>query len=66
MIFVIWYIITTSIAVILVGITAKVRGDFPSDLAGRLKVSAVVLVPAINLAYGIVAFLFYRKPQGFA
>lgn len=64
MIFVLWYIITTAISVILIGITAKVRGDFPVDAKSRWKISALVMIPVINLAYGLVAFLFYRKPCG--
>jgi hypothetical protein len=65
MIFAAWYAVTTVIALILIGMTAKTRGDFPKDKKGRLKVLAVALTPCLNLTYAIVIFLFHREPQGF-
>lgn len=59
------YVVTTAVPMILIGITAKVRGDFPVDARGRWIVSGVAVIPVLNLVYGIVIFLFYREPQGF-
>jgi hypothetical protein len=60
------YVITTAIVMMLVWITAKIRGDFPKDLRGRLIASVLAMIPVLNVVYGVVIFTFFRKPQGFA